>query len=609
MSRGRKHLKIAMFAVVALAVAGVTIPAVADTEPDVRLIVGLESGFQADTVDQLEDEGYELEGSRQLEKLGAHTLDVPEDEASRIAAKLRDQEGVEFVQLDRRVTVLADPTEDEADPTEEDPAEGETDPAEGETDPAEGETDPAEEEPAEETEKTDFLDQLGIPAALKTATSWSPITIAVVDTGVTGAGNLTGAVLPGTNVIENNPDPADATDDHPGSHGTSVASLARAACPTCKILPVKAVDKRGTAFDSEIAAGITWAADKGARIINLSLGAPDQTGDPNAAAVLQAAIDYARAKGAIVLASAGNDDRGNLKYYPAANAGVLAVGGTDETGTRHADSNFGAGWVDLAAPFCATAATSSGGTQPVCGTSFATALASGTAGLVKSRTAAATQWSLENALTTTVTPPDAADKWLAFGEIRADRAVVKVDTARPVIGAVTPAYMSRFRGTVTATADKVTDAGGSGITYAQLWVDGRIVGTDYYAPYAVRYASGSLNRTVQLQWKVFDRAGNVGQLNRNVVADNLAPTLTWKSGPKTNAKVKGTVKVTASASDASGIDRVELWINGKRVQWDRTAGYAFSIRTGSYPKTIKVQLRTVDRVGNVRYLTTRTWKR
>ncbi|MEV6306039.1 S8 family serine peptidase [Actinoplanes sp. NPDC051861] len=586
--RSRQKIKIALFTAVALAGAGVTLPAVAGTDPDVRLIVGLESGQEAVTTDRLDDKGYDLEASAQLDKLGAATVEVPEDEASEVAAKLRNQEGVEFVQLDRRMTVLADPTEESETPA--------------------AESDATDEQAAAGPSVTDALNQLGVPAALQTATTWSTVTIAVVDTGVTPAGNLAGAVLPGANVIEGAPDPNDTADDNKASHGTAVASLVKAACPACNILPVKAADQWGGVYDSEAAEGITYAADKGAKIINLSFGAPDQTNDPNSGAVVQTAIDYARSKGAIVLASAGNTARGNLKYFPAAGAGVLAVGGTDTDGKRHADSNFGT-WVDLAAPLCATAATSSGGTQDVCGTSFATALTSGVAGLIKSRTPAANQWTLENALTTTATPPADTDKWLAFGEVAADRAVVKVDTSRPAIGLVTPSYMARFRGTITVTADRVTDAGGSGLAYAQLYADGKYVGTDYSAPYAVRYNSGTLNKTVSLQWRVFDRAGNMGSIYRNAVADNLAPTLTWTSGPKNGAKVKGTVTVKATAKDASGVYRVDLWINGKLVQWDWTSGYAFSIKTSKYGKTLKVQLRAQDRVGNIRYLSTRTWKR
>nr|BFE76843.1 hypothetical protein GCM10020092_101440 [Actinoplanes digitatis] len=235
------------------------------------------------------------------------------------------------------------------------------------------------------------------------------------------------------------------------------------------------------------------------------------------------------------------------------------------------------------------------------------------AGLVKSRTAAANLWTIENALTGTATAPAATDAWLAFGEVRADRAVLKVDTTAPVVGATTPAYLKRFRGTVSVAASNITDAGGgypggSGVTHAGLYVDGKWYASDYSAPFAVNYNSGTLNRTVKLQWKVFDRAGNVGILNRNVIADNAGPTLTWTSGPK-NAKVKGTVTIKAKASDPAGVSRVELWINGKLKQWDWTSSYSFKVNTKSYGKTIKVQLRANDKVGNVRSLTTYTWKR
>ncbi|MEU7909278.1 S8 family serine peptidase [Actinoplanes sp. NPDC049118] len=656
--RDSRRLKISLLGVVAVVAAGITVPAFADTDPDVRLIVGLEAAGRQDTAEELADKGYRLKTKGRLDRLGARTLLVSEDDAAKVAARLRDQDGVAFVQLDRKVSALAEPGTEagEAPGTEagEAPSLEESEPAgpspatPGTPSPSEvsspaveptiGEDPnnpvghPTESSTAPEPEPTeshlvtaawDALAQLGVPDALRSGTGWSSQTVAVVDTGVTPVGDLAGAVLPGVNVVENAPNPADAGDDSTDGHGTAVASLVKAACPTCKILPVKALDKRGTAFESEVAQGITYAADQGARIINLSFGAPVQPGTPDAGELLQSAVDYARGKGAVVLASAGNDAYGSVKYYPAANAGVLAVSGTNSSGGRYlksddpdgvAGANFGATWVDLAAPYCAAALTTVGFRRQVCGSSFSTALVSGVAGLVKSRTAAANQWSIENALTSSATAPAATDKWLAYGEVRADRAVLKVDATPPVVGATTPSYMQRFRGTVTVTASNITDAGGdypggSGAIRAGLYADGKYVASDYSAPFSINYNSGTLNRTVKLQWKVIDRAGNTGILNRNVVADNLAPTLTWASGPKNNAKVKGTVTVTAKASDAAGVSRVELWINGKLAQWDWTSGYSFKVNTAAYGKTIKVQLRANDKVGNVRYLSTYTWKR
>ncbi len=325
-----RRLKIGLFTVAVVAGAGVTVPALADTDPDVRLIVGLAPADKQATADHLSHKGYKLRKQGRLENLGARTLAVPEDDAAKVAARLRSQDGVAFVQIDRKVTVLGGPvkadTTDDPSPSSSDtpsapPTVGE-DPGQPNgvtTTPPTATAKPVPTVTKSPPETTDqALDQIGVSAALTKPGTWTKQTVAVVDTGVNPVGDLAGAVLPGTNVVGGAPDPADAHDDSTDSHGTEVASLIKAACPSCDILPVKAIDKRGTAYDSEVAQGITYAADQGARVINLSFGAPVQPGTPDDGTLLQTAVDYARAKGAVVLASAGNDARGTLKYYPAA---------------------------------------------------------------------------------------------------------------------------------------------------------------------------------------------------------------------------------------------------------------------------------------------------
>jgi hypothetical protein len=81
------------------------------------------------------------------------------------------------------------------------------------------------------------------------------------------------------------------------------------------------------------------------------------------------------------------------------------------------------------------------------------------------------------------------------------------------------------------------------------------------------------------------------------------------SGPKNKAKVKGTVKLTATASDYYGVRRVELLINGKVIQKDATSPYAFSFTASKQPKKMKVQIRAIDNAGNVKYDTTRNYTR
>src|SRR5439155_8384863 len=87
------------------------------------------------------------------------------------------------------------------------------------------------------------------------------------------------------------------------------------------IMPVKVLDDTGAGSDFDVADGITWAADNGAQVINLSLGGPWSS------VTLYDAIDYARKKGAVVVAAAGNDGA-PVFSYPGAYADV-AVGATD----------------------------------------------------------------------------------------------------------------------------------------------------------------------------------------------------------------------------------------------------------------------------------------
>jgi hypothetical protein len=85
--------------------------------------------------------------------------------------------------------------------------------------------------------------------------------------------------------------------------------------------------------------------------------------------------------------------------------------------------------------------------------------------------------------------------------------------------------------------------------------------------------------------------------------------LTVTTAPRNGAKVNGTVKVKASASDKNGVARVELLINGKVVAKDAKAAYQFTINTKKYGKKFTIQVRAYDKAGNVRYATKRTWHR
>lgn len=128
------------------------------------------------------------------------------------------------------------------------------------------------------------------------------------------------------------------------------------------------------------------------------------------------------------------------------------------------------------------------------------------------------------------------------------------------------------------------------------------------APYTVAASAGPAGfRT--LTWYVTDRLGNSSRMNRTVVVDNTRPTLKITKAPKKGAKVRGTVKIAASARDRNGIARVELLVNGKVTAKDVKAGYAFSLNTKKYGKKIKIRLRAYDKAGNTTMTATRTWRR
>ena len=189
------------------------------------------------------------------------------------------------------------------------------------------------------------LDAIGADAAWA-VTRGAGVVVAVVDTGVAPAPDLDGRLLPGWNVLARS---EDAADDN--GHGTHVAGtvaevgdngLAESGvAPEASILPVKVLDSTGAGSDADVAAGIVWAADHGARIINLSLGGSQPS------TVLADGVAYARTRGVLIVAAAGND--GGAVGVPARLAGVIAVGAVDSTRVR-APFSAGGRALDLVAP-------------------------------------------------------------------------------------------------------------------------------------------------------------------------------------------------------------------------------------------------------------------
>lgn len=196
------------------------------------------------------------------------------------------------------------------------------------------------------------LNAVGAPAAWAAGYTGEGITVAVVDTGVDLdhpdlVGNL--YVNPGE-IAGNGVDDdgngfvddvngydfvsGDSRPDDTNGHGTHVAGTIAAAnngigatgvAPDARILPVRVLGGNGSGTDSSVAAGIRYAAEVGAHIINLSLGGGYSTRIANA-------IEYATSLGSLVVAAAGNESASDPAYparYSALSSSVLSVGAFD----------------------------------------------------------------------------------------------------------------------------------------------------------------------------------------------------------------------------------------------------------------------------------------
>lgn len=194
-----------------------------------------------------------------------------------------------------------------------------------------------------------------------------------------------GVLLP-----DNDPRVVYPTINGTNGHGTVVAGCAAAATNNaigiaapainCKILPIKCgSDNPSVGSILQGYAAIKYAADLGADVINCSWGGPGE--DPSA----QDMVDYANAKGAIVVAASGNDGQ-NLDLYsqnPANLDGVLTVGATNNNDRVTSFSNYGWG-VHVYAPGENILSTFPGNSyQPLSGTSFSSPLVAGIVALVR----------------------------------------------------------------------------------------------------------------------------------------------------------------------------------------------------------------------------------
>lgn len=256
------------------------------------------------------------------------------------------------------------------------------------------------------------LAKINCPAAWDRTTGSANITVGVLDTGIDlDHPELAALLVPGQDMVDLGPNPTppagfrfegdfqgrDNVPQDEVGHGTHVAGTIACASNnnagvagvtwSCRLMPVKVLtrivnltnpnDVRGVGSSADIAAGIRWAVDNGARVLNLSLSGPVET------QVERDAVAYAISRGAVVVAAMGNNG-GQIVRFPAAFPDVVAVGAIDQNDQRAPFSNTGP-HIDVAAPGVGVLSTVwDNGFATFDGTSMASPHVAGVAALILS---------------------------------------------------------------------------------------------------------------------------------------------------------------------------------------------------------------------------------
>lgn len=385
------------------------------------------------------------------------------------------------------------------------------------------------------------LTKISGPEAWSTTTGSNQVTIAIIDSGVDGTHpDLASKMVPGWNFYNNNSDTSDAYGHGTGvagaaaaltNNGTGVASVAWA----CLIMPIRISDASGSASISNIANGIRWAADHGARVANVSFGPIANS------STISSAAQYLQSKGGVLTVSAGNSATFDSSSD---DPSMMVVSATDQNDVLASWSNRGNN-VDLSAPGVSIYTTMRGGIYGSgSGTSFSSPIVAGLAALVFSANPNLTPGQVTNILKSSSDDLGSTgwDASYGSGRVNAARAVCAAtggtcstttptptpiptpmptptptptpaptpvpDTTLPSVSITTPSGGASVSGNVSVT---VSASDNSGVSKVELYVDGALQSASTSGPFTTKWNTAKSSKgSHSLQCKAYDLAGNVG---------------------------------------------------------------------------------------------------
>ncbi len=189
-------------------------------------------------------------------------------------------------------------------------------------------------------------------ATAHTISKGAGVKVAVIDTGVTPMASFGGTVLPGLDLVDGDANAGDSANrvddngngvvDEAAGHGTYVAGIVHLVAPAASILPIRVLNDDGVGETWNVAKAMLWAADRGATVVNLSLGQNGSSG------LLKQAVGELKRRNVVAVAAAGNEGR-KRESFPAAAKCALGVTSTTPTDGVSTFASYGP-WISAAAP-------------------------------------------------------------------------------------------------------------------------------------------------------------------------------------------------------------------------------------------------------------------